>query len=215
MTPQDRRRQRAIERTRHEILGAAASTFARKGFRGTTMLDIARAAGYTPPTLYSYFRSKNEIFAALLVEVQEEIAATYEETGLPELTFEQRLHLLVHRQLEVAERHRDAFSVFFTVRPVDEKEASGFDACVLRLAAWIRASSTPEERGGADPELMACALAGMMQAFVRHTLRGGGKAPLARLSSTIAGLVLHGVRGSLDAAPGRAARRHSSRMELA
>lgn len=215
MTPQDKRRQRAIERTRHEILGAAANTFARKGFRGTTITDIATAAGYTPPTLYSYFHSKSELFAALLEQVQGEIASTFEETGLPEMTFEQRLHLLIHRQLEVAERHSDAFTVFFTVRPVGESEESAFDACVLRLADWIRASSTAEERGGADPELMACAVAGMMQAFVRHTLKGGGKAPLARLSSTVAGLVLHGVRGHLDAAPAPTARRDSSRMELA
>jgi AcrR family transcriptional regulator len=47
------------------IINAAESQFIRFGFRKTTMEDIAKAAGIGKATLYYYFKSKEEIFAAM------------------------------------------------------------------------------------------------------------------------------------------------------
>jgi len=48
-----------------EILAAARRVFAVRGFRGTTIADIAEAAGVALGTIYLYFPSKQAVFAAL------------------------------------------------------------------------------------------------------------------------------------------------------
>jgi AcrR family transcriptional regulator len=50
---------------REEILDAARRVFAERGFRGTTIADIAEAAGIALGTIYLYFPSKEDVFAAL------------------------------------------------------------------------------------------------------------------------------------------------------
>lgn len=49
-----------------EILRAAESVFARKGFTGATMAAIAEAAGLPKANLHYYFRTKQEIYRAVL-----------------------------------------------------------------------------------------------------------------------------------------------------
>jgi len=50
---------------REEILGAARRVFAERGFRGTTIADIAEEAKIALGTIYLYFSSKEDVFAAL------------------------------------------------------------------------------------------------------------------------------------------------------
>ncbi len=52
------------EQKRRSILQAAMRAFARKGVIGTKASDIASEAGVGKGTIYEYFRSKEEIFAA-------------------------------------------------------------------------------------------------------------------------------------------------------
>ncbi len=51
---------------RDRILDAAREVFAGQGLEGTTVRQIAGAAGYAPGTLYLHFESKEEIYGALL-----------------------------------------------------------------------------------------------------------------------------------------------------
>jgi AcrR family transcriptional regulator len=50
---------------REAILAAAQELFLKHGLRGTSMEAIARKAGIAKPTLYTYFRDKGAVFAAL------------------------------------------------------------------------------------------------------------------------------------------------------
>jgi TetR/AcrR family transcriptional regulator, repressor for uid operon len=50
---------------RAEILRAAGRCFARSGFHGASMQDICAEASMSPGNLYRYFRSKEEIIAAI------------------------------------------------------------------------------------------------------------------------------------------------------
>lgn len=53
-------------RTRARLLEAAAQVFARKGFGGASVEEIAEAAGYSTGALYSNFSSKDQLFIELL-----------------------------------------------------------------------------------------------------------------------------------------------------
>ena len=55
----ERERQRR-EEYKETILHAAESIIVRKGYRATTMDDIAREAQFSKATLYNYFRSKGD-----------------------------------------------------------------------------------------------------------------------------------------------------------
>jgi len=52
--------------TRERIMAAAVSVFARKGFQRASLDDIAAEAGLTKGAIYWHFRSKNDLFSALL-----------------------------------------------------------------------------------------------------------------------------------------------------
>jgi AcrR family transcriptional regulator len=62
-------RQKTISDARRAlVLDAARVVFAESGIEGANIRDIAKAAGYTPGAIYSYFDSKEAIFDALLTE---------------------------------------------------------------------------------------------------------------------------------------------------
>jgi AcrR family transcriptional regulator len=59
-------RAEAKARTRALVLDAAARTFARKGFAGASVEEIAEAAGFSVGAVYSNFAGKDELFVELL-----------------------------------------------------------------------------------------------------------------------------------------------------
>ena len=60
-----KRNERARQARRDEILAAARRVFAARGFGGTTIADIADEAKIALGTIYLYFASKDDVFAAL------------------------------------------------------------------------------------------------------------------------------------------------------
>lgn len=63
-----RTRDEAAE-TRNGILDAAERVFAERGVSGTSLEDIARAAGVTRGAIYWHFRNKGELFSAMVNRV--------------------------------------------------------------------------------------------------------------------------------------------------
>ncbi|MEO5718360.1 MAG: TetR/AcrR family transcriptional regulator [Chthoniobacterales bacterium] len=67
---------------RHEqILEAALLCFAKRGFHQTSMHDISAEAGISVGLIYRYFKSKEEVIAALAAEHKKAIAALLERAG--------------------------------------------------------------------------------------------------------------------------------------
>jgi AcrR family transcriptional regulator len=56
------------QKTREALLRAASKLFARRGLEGTSVDDIAEAAGYTKGAFYANFNSKEELFLVMLDE---------------------------------------------------------------------------------------------------------------------------------------------------
>ena len=52
--------------TRAEVLSAARTSFAEKGFRGTTIRAVAASAGVDPALVHHYFGTKDDLFVAAL-----------------------------------------------------------------------------------------------------------------------------------------------------
>ncbi len=69
--------------TRRRLLEAAAEVFGEKGFRASSLTDVADRAGYTIGAVYSNFAGKDEVFHALMRErlriAEESLAAAFHE----------------------------------------------------------------------------------------------------------------------------------------
>ena len=58
-------RARRREMTRRHLMDAAATVFARDGFHGASLDDVAATAGFTKGAVYSNFKSKEDLFLAV------------------------------------------------------------------------------------------------------------------------------------------------------
>jgi len=62
--------------TRNRILDAALEVFSKHGFDDATVRQIAAKVGVTDPALYAHFKSKKEIFEALMREAGPDLLGT-------------------------------------------------------------------------------------------------------------------------------------------
>lgn len=165
----EQRKAREIARIREDILEAAARAFVRSGFRDATMQEIAREAGYTAASLYSYFSSKEKIFEELRELVFREFAISFEAPYPPGLSFRQKVDLLFHRQFEVATRRRDLVAVLNVGVATSSEGCSEAKSLHSRrrelLTRFVREHATPEEIGGREPEVIARAILGLNFAY--------------------------------------------------
>lgn len=62
------RKEREYKRRREEILEAALSVFAERGYYGTTMAQISQKSEYPLGTIYKYFSGKEQIFHDMVMD---------------------------------------------------------------------------------------------------------------------------------------------------
>ncbi len=60
-----------------KIIQAAGRAFVEKGFQGTTMDEIAENAGLSKPTLYVYFKNKQDILRAGFKAMEGDLSSKY------------------------------------------------------------------------------------------------------------------------------------------
>ena len=198
----DEARGRRTERAREEILLAAARAIAQTGFAGATMADIAREAGYTVPSLYAYFGSKDQIVEALAAMVSSEVLAAFEEGFPAGLTTGQRVELLLRRLFAMTDRRRDLLVVFYTL-PVKGRSSanelgSGYEVMRLRLARWFRETERLGARGRRTADDLSVALLGLCDAFLQRWFQSRPRTLLVRQAPLVADLFLNGALSRLE-----------------
>jgi len=112
MNAPPRRRMAATQR-RDEILDAAAVVFARSGYDGCSLEQIATEAGVSKALIYEHFGSKRELHAELLGRHAAEIFRRLEACAESGATGEERLRLGVDAFLSFVEEDRDAWRAIF------------------------------------------------------------------------------------------------------
>ena len=93
---------RKRDATRRHLLEQALALFQKRGVDGTTMRDIARAAGLSLGAAYYHFGSKEELLFAFYEQNQRETEAQ----TLPSGTVRERLGALMHGKLEATRPYR-------------------------------------------------------------------------------------------------------------
>jgi AcrR family transcriptional regulator len=106
------RRKDLPENRRACILKAARCVFARQSYAETVVEDIAGQAGIAKGTLYLYFKSKEEIFLAALVEDARDLNAHTRERMLAAEAWDEKLDAFVAVRLEYLDTHQDFLRIY-------------------------------------------------------------------------------------------------------
>ncbi|MBL3574990.1 TetR/AcrR family transcriptional regulator [Rhodovulum sulfidophilum] len=80
-----------MDETRRKLLASARAAFAEKGFHETSMDDLTSAVGLTRGALYHHFGNKTGLFAAVVDQIDAEMAARAHSLAEDEVTLWQAL----------------------------------------------------------------------------------------------------------------------------
>jgi len=180
---------------REQLLDVALEVFARAGYHGASMNDVAEAAGVTKPVLYQHFESKRELYQALLDEVGARLlqaigSATTATTDGREQT--ERGFRAYFRW--VAEDH-DAFRLLYGSGSRRDEE---FNQAVRRVTAGAAVAIAPLIAVDIDDEhrlTLAHALVGLAEGASRRLVERGESFDPDVLARQISDLAWAGLRG--------------------
>jgi AcrR family transcriptional regulator len=190
---------------RDRILEEAVALFYERGFTGTTLDDIAHELGVTKPFIYSHFKSKTELLAAICVPTIEMSVAAAETGVNSKGSATERLDVLINRFTRVILERQPNIAIFFREEKALEPAAleqinllrKRFDRL---LSGLLREGVASGEFTVPDIDLAALALGGMISwAYTWH--RPTGRLNVDELSDRMADLALRmvGARRSTQA----------------
>jgi AcrR family transcriptional regulator len=122
---------KSVSQTRGLLIDAARQLFASGSVDNTTMNDIAQASRKGRRTLYTYFKSKNEIYMAVVESELERLYKMLRDVATKELPADEKLTNLIYTRLRmvktIVRRNGSLRASFFRdIRQV-EKVRKGFD----------------------------------------------------------------------------------------
>ena len=145
---------------------AIAAAFAPDGLHGATTAGIARRARVAKPTIYAHSGSKDALFLACVEAEVERLLSQLADADLASrsLPARQRLTALAQAVIIHAREQPDgARLLHLTARHATSSVADAVDAALARLparlAAILRADTTPEVAERVAPALLAAAAA--------------------------------------------------------
>lgn len=110
----------AVENVRELILLAAQKLFQKNGLRNVTMEDVAAVTGKGKSTLYYYYKSKEEIFKAVLEkEIGEAILETLRQVSVKD-DFFSKLQTFAMLKYHMAKKRRSLYKLTETGMDAEE-----------------------------------------------------------------------------------------------
>ncbi|HVZ39177.1 MAG TPA: TetR/AcrR family transcriptional regulator [Candidatus Kapabacteria bacterium] len=95
------RRERERLLRRKEILDAARTVFARKGFNEATLDDVAELAEFGKGTLYNYFPNKEALFMSVVEDSFEMMKGVAVRTFGSDLSFSEQVEVFIREELRL------------------------------------------------------------------------------------------------------------------
>lgn len=130
MERNDLRRERELRRREQnhaEILKAAETIFAQKGYTYASMDDIAHEAQFSKATLYRYFHGKDEIFMEVLYRVFSESLQNMTAIQGKSWSAERKLKELIRSSMSFFDGKKNLIRVFFLER-IHPRKIAGMTA---------------------------------------------------------------------------------------
>src|SRR3954470_7203907 len=183
-------------RRRRQLLDVALEVFAERGVHGTSMDEVAEAAGVTKPVLYQHFGSKRDLYLQLLDDVGQRLLEDVQKATAAAGGPRQQVASGFEAYFRFVADHESAFRLLFggDGREADREFADAVrrveDAMADAVALLIEADIDDDHRG-----LLAYGVVGLAEATSRHWVLTGRREELDTLSSRVADLTWAGLRG--------------------
>mgnify|MGYP000484042823 CR=1 FL=1 len=132
-----------VSKTRDMLVDVARQLFARMGVDNTTMNDIAQASRKGRRTLYTYFKSKNEIYLAVVESELDQLHKMLVDVASKDLPADEKLLTFIYSRLDAVKAlvfrngtlratfFRDIWRVEKVRKKFDAKEIQFFKAVLL------------------------------------------------------------------------------------
>ncbi|MCL6640457.1 MAG: TetR/AcrR family transcriptional regulator [Candidatus Rokubacteria bacterium] len=152
---------------RRQVLQTAADLFRERGYRATTLDDLAARLGMSKASLYTYVRSKEELLAAISRETIGEFRREMDRVLHSDLDPDEKLRRIVRRHVEFVIGRRSFLTVFFSeeanlpprLARALAAQKDRYDKALERLiAAGVRAGVFRD----VEPRLVVFGLLGML-----------------------------------------------------
>lgn len=133
----------AVSKTRAKLVDVARQLFAKKGVDDTTMNDIAVASKKGRRTLYTYFKSKEDIYMAVVESELEMLSDAMEQVAKKDITPDEKILKLIETHLDsikmVVYRNGTLRAGFFRNIWRVEAVRKNFDAKEIKLFKQVLA----------------------------------------------------------------------------
>ena len=197
------RREREKLRQRQEVLDVALGLFSEKGYHNVSMHEIAKAAEFAIGTLYKFFRNKEDLYRALILQLSDRfhgaltavIAGDAPEIEKPRAYVRVKGELFRDNaaaiRLYFAETRGARFNVMAGLeRDIRERRGN----ILLALASiFERGMHAKRFRRVATPFHLALALDSMATAFLLHWLEDPQDHPYPAEPDTILNILFNGL----------------------
>ena len=163
-----------VQERQKQILDAAARIFAEKGFAGTTIRDVARAAGVSEGSIYLYFKNKQDLLVHLPRQFMQPPLEAFQQASVQGGTDpEHLLRFMAQNMVNVITQNRELMRVLFTsLGTMDDATRATYMREVPLYAMdliqkYIRAQQAAGIfRQDIDPAIASRVLPGMMIFFL-------------------------------------------------
>lgn len=167
------KREQTKQNNREAILDAARAVFSDLGYGATSVRDIIRKTGLASGTFYNYFKSKEEVFEALMDEGMRRIRPRLRAERIRSRTFEDFIRNAFRTYFDYLATDRDTFQVMrrnpntVRVRMDSPEIIAGFEEIREYIEEDIRNGTLPE----VDAEYLMAAVVGLAMEMGDRMLR--------------------------------------------
>lgn len=191
-----------VSKTREKLVEIARQLFARKGVENTTMNDIATASDKGRRTIYTYFRSKRDIFNAVVKtesdKIIERLTAVAETPAPPEQKLMDYIFARFEATKESVSRNGSLRAGFFRdVRKVDRvrRLTTASEATILKqiLLEGVSKGAFEIRDVGQTAAILSQLLQGLDVPYIRGNFSELGIEKL-QLREYLKNLILNGIK---------------------
>ena len=138
----------SISKTRQKLVDVARQLFAKNGLENTTMNDIAQQSGKGRRTLYTYFKSKDEVYFAVIESELERLSDKMDKVAAKRTSPQDKILELIYTHLdsikETVMRNGNLRAAFFRNIWMVEKVRKNFDEAEIELFRKVYADGKAE-----------------------------------------------------------------------
>ncbi|MEM9564387.1 MAG: TetR/AcrR family transcriptional regulator [Actinomycetota bacterium] len=182
---------------RAQVLAVARRVLSDSGFHGTTMSDIAEAAGVTKPVLYQHFASKRDLYRTVLTDIGDRLERAVIESAVAAPSPRERAEAGIRAFARFVEDDFDGFRLLFDGTNRHDEEWAVITRDVERsLAQAVAALIDVPSADATRRQVMAYGIIGLAESMMRQAKADGGDHYAEeRLVGDITSLMWSGLRG--------------------